>query len=142
MRTLGQENLVAEFLRLQGLAALDQIGVRFEDRIEFLFGGNRLALQYPAPRLVDDPDSECAEIGDLLTDSVNHRARDFVDLADAFGGRDHWFGIFHHLLADLDEFAVLGSLLLFPLTGGHALDCLHAAAGAARAIGKAFYSPR
>src|SRR5437773_11843294 len=142
MRTLGQENLGAEFHRLQCLAALDPIGVRREDRIEFLFDGNRLALPYPAPRLVDDTDSACAQIGDLLADCVNHRAGDFLDLADAFGGRDHGFGMVHHSLADRDEFAVLGSLLLFPLTGGPAWDGWHAATGAARAIGKPFDSPR
>ena len=50
-------------------------------------------------------------------------------------------GLSHHLLGDPDEFAILGSWLLFPLPGRHALDRLHAAAGAARAIDKTFYSP-
>ncbi len=133
---------MAEFHRFQRLAPLDQIRVGFEDRIEFLFGGNRLSLQYPAPRLIDDPDTQRAEVGDLLADCFNRHARDCIDLADAFGGGDHGLGVLHYLLGDPDEFAVLGSLLLFPLPGGHALDCLHAAASAARAIGKAFYSPR
>ena len=140
MRTLGQENFVAEFHRLQRLTSLDQIGMRFEDRIEFLFGGNCLSLQHPAPRLVDDTNSQGAEIGDLFADGVYRRARNDINLADAFGGGDHLLAVLHHLLGDADDLAVLGSLLLLPLPGGHALDCLHAAAGAARAIGKALDS--
>jgi hypothetical protein len=55
---------------------------------------------------------------------------------------DHLLGILHDLLGDPDEFAILGSLLLFPLPGGHALERLHAAASATRAIRKTFYSLR
>jgi hypothetical protein len=67
---------------------------------------------------------------------------DCINPADALGGGDRLLGISHHLLGDPDELEILGSLLLFPLSGGHALDGLHAAAGAARTVDETFYSTR
>jgi len=39
-----------------------------------------------------------------------------------FAAGDHLLGISRHLVGDPDEFAILGSLLLLPLPGGHALE--------------------
>jgi hypothetical protein len=55
LRAFRQEHLVAELYRFAGLAALDQIGVGFEDRVHFLPGGNLLSIDYSAPGLIDDP---------------------------------------------------------------------------------------
>src|ERR1700730_8722165 len=61
----GEEHLVAEFHGRAHLAALDQVGLRLEDRIDFLGIGHLLAFQHATARLVDDTRAERAIMCDL-----------------------------------------------------------------------------
>ena len=64
--TLGQEDFVAELDGLVDLTALDQIGVRFKNRVHLLFGGDLLPLQDTASSLIDNSVTELAVVFDLL----------------------------------------------------------------------------
>jgi len=64
--TLGQEDFMPKFYRLQSLSPFDEIGMGFEKGVDFLIGGNPLSLQHPAACLVDDPTTKFAERADLL----------------------------------------------------------------------------
>jgi hypothetical protein len=57
---------VAELDGLLRLAALDEIGVGLEDREELLRGGDALAVQDAAPRLLEDALGPVALRADLL----------------------------------------------------------------------------
>src|SRR5689334_11038655 len=66
LRAFRQKHFVTELYRFARLAALDQIGVRFEDRVHFLLGGNLLSMDYSAPCLIDDPIPQLAVCRDLV----------------------------------------------------------------------------
>jgi len=51
---LGQKDLVAEFDRLVHLAALDQVCVRFKDRVKLFGCRNLLSTQNAAAGLIDN----------------------------------------------------------------------------------------
>jgi hypothetical protein len=53
--TFSQEDFVPEFNIFENLTPLDQIGVRFENREDFLRIGDWLSFQHAAARLVDNP---------------------------------------------------------------------------------------
>src|SRR5579864_6867094 len=67
----GEKYLVAELDRRTHLAALDQIGVRLEDRINLLRGGHLFAIEHAAARLVDHPRAETAVMRDLLAQTLD-----------------------------------------------------------------------
>ena len=50
--TFGEKHLVAEFDQHTHLAALDEIGVRFEDRIDLLGRGHLFAIEHTAARSI------------------------------------------------------------------------------------------
>src|SRR5215475_1393817 len=54
----GKEDLMAELQGRAHLAALDQIGMGLEDRVNLLRGGNLLAFDYAAAGLADHPISQ------------------------------------------------------------------------------------
>src|SRR5215468_5101108 len=62
----GKKHLVAELDRCAHLAALDQVGMRFEDRIDLLSRGHLFAIKHAAAGLVDHPRPETAIMGNLI----------------------------------------------------------------------------
>src|ERR1700686_3222569 len=67
----GEEHLVAELDRRSYLAALDQVGMRLEDRIDLLGIGDLLAVEDAAARLVDHTLAETAIMRDLVAQRVD-----------------------------------------------------------------------
>ena len=64
--TLGKKDLVAELDRRAYLAALDQVGVRLEDREDLFAVGDLLAIDRAASCLVDHAICQPAIVGDLI----------------------------------------------------------------------------
>ena len=56
----GQKDLVAELDGLLSLAPLDQVGVGFKDRVDFLVTGDLLGFQHAAASLIDDAVTQLA----------------------------------------------------------------------------------
>src|SRR6266481_4539875 len=63
-RAFGEEDLVPELDRRLHLAALDEVGVGFENRIELLGTGNLLTVEHTAARLIDDTGSQVTKVLD------------------------------------------------------------------------------
>ena len=97
---LGQEHLVTELHRLAHFASLDQIGVRFEDRVHFLFGANLLSLDDSPPGLIDYPIPQLAVPRNLPADLVDDQTAGHVDALDLAGLVDDPARVFQHLLGD------------------------------------------
>src|SRR6266498_983821 len=138
-----EENLVTKFHRLLRLAALDQIGVGLENRVDLLLGGDLLSQQHPAAALVDHSIGELAVAGDLVAKRINGHAGDEIGTRaghSGFGFFHHLASVVYHLFGNADQLPILGLLLMSALGGAHALDRLHAAASAASAVGKTLYS--
>src|SRR6516165_11734802 len=66
--TFRQKHFVTELYRFAHLAALDEIGVGFEDRVHLLLGGHLLSVYDSAPGLIDDSVSQLAVLHDLLSE--------------------------------------------------------------------------
>src|SRR6266536_4989940 len=75
---LGQEHLVAELHWFQHLPPLDQIGVGFENGVQFLPRWYLLAVQDTTPRLIDDTGGEVAVARDLTAEGVDSGLRDEI----------------------------------------------------------------
>ena len=86
--------------------------------------------------MIDDAVCQLTEVLDLLSQLVDHQAVDQIQDLGSLRLLDHRSRVFNDLFGHPEELAVLGGLLFLPLLGGHPLDLLHAAAGAAGAIGK------
>src|SRR5215470_218895 len=67
----GEENLMAELDRRTHLAALDEIGVGLEDRIDLLSRRNLFAIENAAARLVDHARAEIAIMRDLIAQGLD-----------------------------------------------------------------------
>jgi hypothetical protein len=67
----GEKYLVTEFHWRAHLATLDQIGVRFEDRIDLLGRGHLFAIEHTAARLLDHPRAEIAIMHDLIAQGLD-----------------------------------------------------------------------
>src|ERR1700694_2611163 len=125
----GEEHLVAEFHGRAHLAALDQVGLRLEDRIDFLGIGHLLAFEHAAARLVDDTRAESAIMRDLVADGVDRHGGKQVLAAHPGGVLACGSGVRHHLLGDADQRSVGRGL---PRSGAlallrrHALNLVHA----------------
>src|SRR5215831_9592753 len=68
LRAFGEKYLMAELHGCSHLAALDQVGMGFEDGIDLLGAGDLLPLEHAAPRLIDDAASQVTIVRNLLAD--------------------------------------------------------------------------
>src|SRR5687767_13726610 len=104
--TFSEKDLVAKLHRFLYFPPLDQIGVDFENRIDFLLGWNRLSLEHTAAALIDDAQADLAVVIDfpskLADDQVVHQ----VNGALSLGLFDDPSGIVDDLLGDGDELAI------------------------------------
>ena len=135
--TLGQEDFVSELDGLVDLTALDQIGVRFKNRVHLLFGGDLLPLQDTASSLIDNSVTELAVVFDLLAQGPDGYIVQPVDDPDLLGFFQHWARLSHDRLGYADQLSLLEYLWLASLLGRHPLNLLHPAASRAGAVGKA-----
>src|SRR5882762_1063325 len=69
----GEEHLVAQLNGCAHLAALDQVGMGLEDRIDLLGIGDPLAIEHAAARLVDHTLAETAIMRDVVADIVERQ---------------------------------------------------------------------
>src|SRR5215471_18119464 len=68
---LGEKHLVAELDWCAHLAALDEVGMRLEDRIDFLCSGHLFAVEHAAARLVNHPLAEAEIMLDIGADAFD-----------------------------------------------------------------------
>src|SRR5882762_12014490 len=116
---------MAELDGLVDLAALDQIGVRLKDRVEFFRCGNLFSVQNSAAGLIDDTIAQRTIIGEVSAQffqaehvgwSLSARLRRRLQRAPCVG---------QNLLSDSQQLSVGGGLLVFTLGSRHALELLH-----------------
>jgi len=134
--TFSEKDLVAKLDRFLYFPPLDQIGVDFEDRVDFLLGWNLLSLKYAPAALIDDAQTELAVVIDLASKLADHQIIYQVNGALIFGLFEYLSGIVDDLLGDCDELAIFFLLLVVALPRGHALDRLHPTPRRACAIRK------
>ena len=103
---LGEKYFVAEFLRGEGLAALDQVGVGFEDGKQFLRLGNLLPFQHATASLIEDAFSQLAIVRDLLAELLQQGLVKHIPDACIFGLVQYGVCAPHYLLGDLDQLTV------------------------------------
>ena len=96
---------------LSHLAALDQVGVRLEDRVDLLGVGDLLAFEHAAAGLVDDAICQAAIVLDLFAQRGDGQVVEQVLAAGVSGLLERRSGACHDFLGDADELAVLGGLL-------------------------------
>src|SRR5258708_18970327 len=77
-RAFGEEHLVTELDRRLHLAALDEVGMGFENRIELLGSWNLLAVEHTAARLIDHTGSQTTKVLDLLARFPDHHVGDHM----------------------------------------------------------------
>ena len=123
--TFSEKDLVTKLHRFSYFPPLDQIGVDFEDRIDFLLGWNLLSLEHAPAALIDDAQAELAVVLDLPSKLADHQVVHQVNGALIFGLFEYLSGIVEDLLGDDDELAIFFPLLVVALPRGHALDRLH-----------------
>lgn len=134
--TFSEKDLVAKLHRFSYFAPLDQIGVDFEDRINFLLGWNLLSLEHAPAALIDDAQAELAVMIDFLSKLADDQVVHQVNGALIFGPFEYPSGTVDDLLGDFDELAIFFLLLVVALSRGHALDRLHPTPCRAGAVGK------
>ena len=86
---LGEKHLVAELDWCAHLAALDEVGMRLEDRIDFLCRGHLFAVEHAAACLVNHPLAEAAIMRDLGADAVDLHGSGQVCGAHRCGRQGH-----------------------------------------------------
>src|SRR6266850_7868293 len=138
---LGEKHLVAELDRRLHLAALDQVGVRLEDREDLLGVWHPLALDHAAARLVDHATSQPAVVVDLLSQPLDRQVAEQILAARLTELPERRTGTSHDLLGNTDELAILAGLPAVPLRGAHPLDGLHPPPCGARAVVKPLDAP-
>src|SRR2546425_5826472 len=131
---LGQEHLVTELHRFEHLPPLDQIRMGFENGVELFLGGHLLAMKDSPARLTDDTGTELAVARDVTPKGVDRDLRGKVETPNAHGSLDDGPRLSDHLLGDPDERAIRAHLLTVSLPCRHALNLLHPAPSAARAV--------
>src|SRR5215470_5519784 len=136
LRAFSEEHLVAELYGCSHLAALDQVGMRFEDGIDLFGVGHLLAVEHAAACLIDDAASQIRIMCDLAADIGDGDIGKHVFATRRAGVLKHNMGTLDNLLGNTDERAVCPDLALLPLPCGHALDLLHPTPSCARAIAK------
>ena len=133
---LRQEDLVAELDRALRLAALEQIGVRLEDREELLVHRDLFALEHAAAGLRDDPVGQAREVLDLAAHAGDEGGAQQITGRGRAGRGDRGARRRHDARGDAEEIAVLAPLLARALRGRQAADLLHAAPRPAGAVGE------
>src|SRR5260370_8315309 len=106
------------------------MGVRLEDGVDLLLGGDLLSLQHLAAALVDHSIGQLAVAGDLVAKRINAQTGDEIARAgrSGFGFFDYLARIVHHLFGNADQLPILGLFLLAALGRSHPLAPLHAPA--------------
>ena len=138
--TFSEKDLVTKLHRFSYFSPLDQIGVDFEDRIDFLLGWNLLSLEHAPAALIDDAQAELAVVLDLPSKLADHQVVHQVNGALIFGLFEYLSGIVDDLLGDSDELAIFFLLLVVALPRGHALDRQHPTPRRACAVRKVINS--
>src|SRR5271154_4672461 len=138
--TFGEKYFVAELDRRTHLAALDQVGVRFEDGIYLLRRGHLFAIEHTTARLADHARAERAIMRDLLAQGLEVQGGERVLAAHCSGIVKRRPGARHYLLGNRDQRPVGRGLLrsgALTLPRRHALNLVHAPMRSTRAIAKA-----
>ena len=115
----GEEHFVTELNGRAHLAALDQVGMRLEDRTNFLGIGDLLAIEHAAARLIDHTLAKTTIMRDLVAQSVDRHGGKEVFAAQFAGFIERGSGVRHHLLGNADQFAVGRGLPALALPRGH-----------------------
>src|ERR1700674_1563472 len=140
-RTFGEEDLVAEFDRHLHLAALDEVGMRLENRIKLLGSRNLLAVEHTATRLIDHTGSQATKVHDLLARLRDSQIGDQIFAARFAGLQERQSCAFDDLLGNADELSVFPGLMLLALPCGYPLDLLHPTPCRSRPISKPLDTP-
>src|SRR5262249_52329594 len=80
-----EKNFVAELDRHAHFAALDEIGMRLEDRIDLFSRGHLFAIEHAAACLVDHPRAEIAIMRDLIAKGLDLQGGQRVPAAHRSG---------------------------------------------------------
>src|SRR6266851_1615301 len=140
-RAFGEEDLVAELDRRLHFAALDEVGMGLENRIDLLGSWNLFAVENAAARLIAHTRSQATKVLDLLAYLRHSQVGDHIFTARFAGLPERRSFAFDDLLGNADEFAVFSPLLVVPLRRGHPLDRQHPPSCRARAIAKPLDTP-
>src|SRR6267142_2479220 len=124
-RAFGEEHLVTELDRRLHLAALDEVGMGFENRIELLGSWNLLAVEHTAARLIDHTGSQTTKVLDLLARFRDHHVGDHISAMRLAGIPQHHACALQNLLGNADELTIFPGLLLLTLPRCHPLDLQH-----------------
>jgi hypothetical protein len=135
-RTFGEEDLMAELDWRLHLAALDEVGMGFENRIELLDRWNLLAVEHTAARLISH-----TGVLDLLARLRDRQIGDHIFAARFAGPPERRSCTFDDLLGDADELTICPSLLLLALPRCHSLDLLHPPPRRSRPISEPLDTP-
>jgi len=135
--TFSEKDLVAKLQRFLYFPSLDQIGVDFEDRVDFLLGWNLLSLEHAPAALIDHAQAELAVVIDFPSKLADHQIVHQLNGALIFSRFEYPLRIAEDLLGDSDELAIFFLLLVVPLSRGHTLDLLHPTPRRACAVRKA-----
>src|SRR5271156_1887620 len=88
------------------LAALDQVGMGFEDGIDLLTGGDLLTIEHVTPRLVDDTIARHAKVLDLSAELLDGHVGKHVLAAHLGGFFEPRARVPHDLFGNADEHPV------------------------------------
>src|SRR5262249_7523017 len=135
-RAFGKEDLVAELDRRLHLAALDEIGMGLENRIDLLGSRNLLAIEHTTARLIDHTSPEVTKVFDLLACLRDRQIGDHILAARSAGLPERRSCAFDDLLGNADELSVGADLMVLALPCGHPLDLLHPTPRRSRPIAK------
>src|SRR3984893_18817704 len=135
-RAFGEEHLVAELDGRSHLAALDQVGMGFEDGIDLFGVGNLLSVEHAAARLIDHMASKSAIVLDVLAYVFDGDVGKHILAARLAGLLKHHSCAFRNLLDNADELAICPGLRFIALPRRHALDLVHPTPCRTRAIAK------
>ena len=114
-RAFGEEHFVPEFDRRLHLAALDEVGMGLENRIELLGTWNLLAVEHTATRLIDHAGSQSTKVLDLLARLRDSQIGDHIFAAHFAGLPERRSRAFDDLLGNADELSVSPGLKLLAL---------------------------
>src|SRR3979409_1440724 len=115
-RAFGEEDLVAELDWRLHLAALDEVGMGFENRIELLDRWNLLAVEHTAARLTNHTNSQSTKVLDLLAHLRDRQIGDHIFAARFAGPPERRSCTFDDLLGDADELTVCCVLLILSVS--------------------------
>src|SRR6476659_3125896 len=121
-RTFGEEDLMAELDWRLHLAALDEVGMGFENRIQLLDRWNLLAVEHSAARLISHTGAQSTKVLDLLARLRDRQIGDHIFAARFAGPPERRSRTFDDLLGDANEFAICRGLTILALPCGHPLD--------------------